>query len=149
MRGEYGLRALQVLGLHYGEEVVPIQVIAEQQNIPRKFLEQILGDLKGVGAVRSRRGVGGGYQLAKRPEEITLASVIRHLDGALAPVSCVSERFYERCTCPSEDQCALRSVMKEVRDAVAQMMEKVTVADLCERARRLESEPAGTADYQI
>src|SRR3954469_2767148 len=100
LRSEYALRALLVLGLNYGDEVIRIQTISEQQNIPRKFLEQILNDLKGLGAVDSRRGVAGGYRLARPPQHITLASVVRYLEGALAPVSCVSETFYERCTCP-------------------------------------------------
>ena len=113
VRGEYALRALLVLSLHYDENVVRIQTIAEEQQIPKKFLEQILTDLKRLGAVESKRGVHGGYRLARPPEHITLASVVRHVEGAMAPVSCVSERFYERCTCPDEARCAIRDVMKE------------------------------------
>ena len=86
LRGEYALRALLVLGLHYDDSVVRIQAISEEQNIPKRFLEQILNDLKSAGVVQSRRGVAGGYRLAKRPEEITLASIVRHIEGALAPV---------------------------------------------------------------
>src|SRR5947199_3437653 len=137
VRGEYALRALLVLGLNYNESVVRIQTISEQQNIPKRFLEQILNDLKSAGVVQSRRGVAGGYRLARRPEEITLAAVIRHIEGALAPVSCVSERFYEKCSCPDESRCAIRTVMKEIRDAVVQIAERVTIADLCERAAKL------------
>lgn len=149
-RGEYALRALLVLGLHYdAEEVVSIHTISTEQNIPRKFLEQILNDLKSTGAVESKRGVAGGYRLARRPEEITLAAMIRHLEGALAPVSCVSERFYEKCTCPNESRCAIRNVMKEVRHAIVEILERVTVAELCERARRLNAEPATALDYVI
>jgi len=99
LRGEYALRALLVLGLNYKQSVVRIQTISQQQNIPKRFLEQILNDLKSAGVVESRRGVAGGYRLARPPEDISLASVIRHLEGALAPVSCVSERFYEKCSC--------------------------------------------------
>lgn len=149
VRGEYALRALLVLGLHYGEGVVRIQTISEQQNIPKKFLEQILNDLKSLGAVESRRGAVGGYRLARPPQNITLASVVRHTEGALAPVSCVSDRFYERCTCPDEARCPIRAVMKEVREAVANIMEAATVADLCERARRLEQTPLAALDYVI
>src|SRR5438128_9917028 len=138
LRGEYALRALLVLGLSYKQSVVRIQTISQQQNIPKRFLEQILNDLKSAGAVESKRGVAGGYRLARPPKEISLASVIRHIEGALAPVSCVSERFYEKCSCPDEARCAIRSVMKEVRDAVVKVVEKLTVADLCARARRLE-----------
>jgi len=149
VRGEYALRALLVLGLHYGEGVVRIDAVSRQQNIPKKFLEQILNDLKAMGAVESRRGAAGGYRLARPPQHITLASVVRHVEGALAPVSCVSDRFYERCTCPDEARCPIREVMKEVRQAVVQIMERVTVADLCERARRLEQAPASVLDYMI
>jgi Rrf2 family protein len=149
VRGEYALRALLVLGLRYGEAVVRIQTISNQQNIPKKFLEQILNDLRTFGAVESRRGAAGGYRLARPPEEITLASVVRHVEGALAPISCVSDRFYERCTCPDEALCPIREVMKEVREAVVKIMERVTLADLCERARRLEVEPSSVMDYII
>src|SRR5438067_11999997 len=149
LRGEYALRALLVLGLNYGQPVVRIQSISEQQNIPKRFLEQILNDLKSAGIVQSKRGVSGGYRLARRPEEISLASVIRHIEGALAPVSCVSERFYERCSCPDESRCAIRSVMKEVRQAVVKIMERVTVADLCQRSRQLQQVPLSPFDFNI
>ena len=143
------MRALLVLGQHYGEEVVRIDTISEEQNIPKKFLEQILNELKNMGAVESRRGARGGYRLARPPAEITLASIIRHMTGALAPVSCVSDRFYEPCTCPDEERCAIREVMKEAREAVVGIMERVTLADLCERSRRLEEAPDGALDYVI
>ena len=149
LRGEYALRALLVLGLNYGQAVVRIQKISQDQNIPKRFLEQILNDLKSAGILQSRRGVAGGYRLAKPPEEITLAAVIRHIEGALAPVSCVSERFYEKCSCPDESRCAIRSVMKEVREAVVRIAEKVTVAELCERWHKLQKEPLTVLDFVI
>jgi Rrf2 family cysteine metabolism transcriptional repressor len=149
LRGEYALRALLVLGLNYDREVLRIQRISEEQNIPKRFLEQILNDLKSAGLVESKRGVAGGYRLALAPEQITLASVIRHIEGALAPVSCVSERFYEKCSCPDEERCAIRSVMKEVRDAVVKIAERITLADLCERARRLQQRPFDAVDFVI
>lgn len=149
VRGEYALRALLVLGLNHQQPVVRIQTISEQQNIPKRFLEQILNDLKSAGLVESRRGVSGGYRLARRPEDINLASIVRHIEGALAPVSCVSERFYEKCSCPDESRCAIRSVMKEVRDAVVATMERVTVADLCARSRKLQQEPLNPFDFII
>ena len=148
-RGEYALRALLVLGLNYDNSVVRILTISRDQNIPKRFLEQILNDLKSAGVVRSKRGVAGGYRLARRPEEITLASVVRHIEGALAPVSCVSERFYEKCSCPDESRCAIRSVMKDVREAVVKIMEGVTVAELCDRWRKLRQEPVTSYDFSI
>ena len=143
LRGEYALRALLVLGLNYDQPVMRIHAISQQQNIPKRFLEQILNDLKSAGIVQSRRGVAGGYRLARRPEEITLAAVVRHIEGALAPVSCVSERYYEKCSCPEESRCAIRSVMKEIRDAV------VKIAELCERWKKLQQEPVNPLDFVI
>src|SRR6185369_11761658 len=149
VRGEYALRALLVLGLNYEEPVVRIKTISEQQNIPKRFLEQILNDLKSAGIVQSRRGVAGGYRLARRPEEITLAAVVRHIEGALAPVSCVSERFYEKCSCPDESRCAIRSAMKEIREAVVKVAERVTIAELCERWHKLQQQPLEALDFVI
>ena len=129
-RGEYALRALLVLGMNHGPEVVRIRDIAQQQNIPRRFLEQILNDLKSAGFVQSRRGVAGGYRLQRAPDEISLADIIRHLEGPLAPVGCVSVNYYQRCSCPDEAKCAIRSVMQEVRDAIVGALQGVTVSHL-------------------
>src|ERR1043166_1372836 len=149
LRGEHALRALLVLGLKYDDGVVRIKTISDAQNIPQRFLEQILNDLKSAGVVQSRRGVVGGYRLARPPEEITLATIVRHIEGALAPVSCVSENFYEKCSCPDESRCAIRSLMKEVREAIVKVAERVTIADLVERSRQLQSEPLQPLDFVI
>jgi Rrf2 family protein len=145
------LRALIVLGLDYlaDDSVVRIQEISKRQNIPKRFLEQILNDLKSAGILESKRGVAGGYRLKKPPDRITLAEVIRHIEGPLAPVSCVSERFYEKCSCPDEGKCAIRSVMKEVRDAIVKILEVVTVAQLCERVKALQGTHSNPLDYVI
>ena len=123
--------------------------MSERQNIPKRFLEQILNDLKSAGIVESKRGVAGGYRLRRPPERVTLAEIIRHIEGPLAPVSCVSEKFYEKCSCPDESRCAIRSVMKETRDAIVAIMDRVTLAELCDRARRLEQEPLSASDFVI
>jgi len=151
VRGEYALRALLVLGLDYLEDdsVVRIQEISERQNIPKRFLEQILNDLKSAGILESKRGVAGGYRLKVPPDRVTLAEVIRYIEGPLAPVSCVSARYYERCSCPDEEKCGIRSVMKEVRDAIVKILENVTLAQLCERVRKLQGEHANPLDYVI
>ncbi len=151
VRGEYALRALIVLGLDYLEDdsVVRIQEISKRQNIPKRFLEQILNDLKSAGILESKRGVAGGYRLKMPPERITLAEVIRYIEGPLAPISCVSERFYEKCSCPDENKCAIRSVMKEVRDAIVRILEEVTVAQLCERVKQLQGAHSNPLDYVI
>ncbi|HMJ66577.1 MAG TPA: Rrf2 family transcriptional regulator [Candidatus Binatia bacterium] len=149
VRGEYALRALIVLGLNYDQSVVQIQTISKLQNIPKRFLEQILNELKSAGIVESRRGVAGGYRLRLPPDKVTLAEVIRYIEGPLAPVSCVSERFYERCTCPDESNCGIRSVMKDVREAIVKILESVTLAHLCERVRKLQGAHASPLDYVI
>ncbi len=149
LRGEYALRALLVLGLKYDEKVVRIQTISDEQNIPKRFLEQILNDLKSAGMVQSKRGIAGGYRLARNPKEITVAAVVRHIEGALAPVSCVSQNFYQKCTCPDESRCAIRSVMKEIRDAIVTIAERVTIGELCERWRKLQDQPLAPLDFVI
>ena len=131
-RGEYGLRALQDLARHYGEGPVPSGALAARTNIPQRFLEQIMLTLKHGQFVRSQKGPQGGYYLARAPQEINLAEIVRQLDGPLAPVSCVSEIAYEACGCPDVETCGLRRVMKQVRDLVAELMEGTTLADLVE-----------------
>jgi Rrf2 family cysteine metabolism transcriptional repressor len=129
-RGEYGLRALQDLAAHYGEGPVPNRDLATRNNVPPRFLEQILLTLKHGQIVRSKKGPRGGYYLARPPQHINLAEIVRLLDGPLAPISCVSETAYEPCGCPDMEACGLRRVMREVRDVVAGMMERTTLADL-------------------
>jgi Rrf2 family protein len=151
VRGEYALRALLVLARDYQEDdsVVRIQEISTRQNIPKRFLEQILNDLKSARIVESKRGVAGGYRLRRAPQHITLAEIVRHIEGPLAPVSCVSEKFYEKCSCPDETRCPIRDVMREVRERIVQLMERTTLADLAERACKLEAEPLSSADFVI
>jgi len=105
--------------------------------------------LKSGGFVQSKRGVAGGYRLAKEPRTITLAAIVRHVEGALAPVSCVSERFYEKCSCPDESRCAIRSVMKEIREAILKVAERVTISELCERWHNLQQVPVAPFDFVI
>jgi Rrf2 family protein len=149
LRGEYAIRALIVLGLNYPGPVVRIQTISQRQNVPKRFLEQILNDLKTAGILESKRGLAGGYTLRLPPEQISLATIIRLVDGPLAPVSCVSENFYEKCTCPNEEKCGIRSVMKEVRDTIVKMLERITLANVCERVRHLNQDVVDPLDYVI
>ena len=129
-RSEYGLRALQDLAAHYGQGPVRTRDLAENNRIPLKFLEQILLTLKHTGIVRSRRGPRGGYYLSRPPEDVTLGQVVRILDGPLAPISCASQTAYEPCSCPDEAKCGLRRVMLQVRDAVADIMDHTTLANV-------------------
>lgn len=135
-KSEYAIRALIQIALSSGEDVVRARDIAEKENMSVKFLEQVLALLKNQGIVEARRGVGGGYVLNKPAEDVTLAQIIRLVDGPLAPVSCVSEMAYVPCE-RNEKLCALKSVMSEVRLAIVDVLEKVTLADLCQRSREL------------
>jgi Rrf2 family protein len=140
-RGEYGLRAMIDLAEHLDPnhpnsrngDVVQIREIAQRQHIPAKFLEQILLTLKNAGLLRSRMGIGGGYYLAKPPDEISLGQIVRILDGPLAPVACVSQMSYEPCGCPDQDTCGLRLVMLDVRNAIADILDGTTLAQVNQR----------------
>ena len=127
-RSEYALLALVHLARHRGEGFIPVQTIAASQGIPQKFLEQILLILKRARYLRSSKGKGGGFQLGKEPSAISLAEVIRLFDGALAPTESVSKYFYESTPIEKEDK--LLTVFREVRDYVAEKMEKTTLADV-------------------
>lgn len=133
-RGEYGLKAMIDLASQAEPTAVTqIKDIAARQQIPVKFLEQILLMLKNAGLLRSRAGVGGGYYLAKAPDEITLGQVVRTLDGPLAPIPCVSQTAYERCVCEDEATCGLRLTMLDVRNAIADILDQTTLADVSTR----------------
>ncbi len=132
-KGEYALKAMVCLSLNYDRGPVRIKEIAEKEKIPKKFLELILLELKKAGLLQSRRGAGGGYSLIKPPEKISLAQVIRIVDGPLAPISCVSKMAYVRC--PDEKNCGLKHVMLDVRNAIAKVLEGITFADVCKRTK--------------
>jgi Rrf2 family protein len=130
-KSRYALRALAVLAAHDASTPLAIQEIAARADAPRKFLEAILLELRRHGVLKSARGKLGGYLLAAPPQEIELSRVLRILDGPLAPIPCASLTFYSPCEdCPDPDTCATRRVMREVRDAIAAVLEARTVADL-------------------
>ena len=133
-KGEYASRAMLELSLRYQDGPIHSREISKAQEIPQRFLEQILLLLKRAGYLKSRKGQKGGYVLAKPPGEINVAEVIRVMDGPLAPIDCVSVMAHEPC--PMEGTCGLRWLWKDVRDAVADILEKTTFADLVERSRR-------------
>jgi Rrf2 family protein len=136
-RTQYCLRALYGLARKHGEGPVLIVDLAENEAIPKRFLEQILLSLKNQGLVLSKKGKGGGYYLAKPPEEITLASIIRIIDGPLAPLPCASETQFRKCDeCPDVTTCGTRIVMREVRDAIADILEDTTLAAVCDKVDR-------------
>ena len=136
-RGEYGLRAMiRLAGTPHENAplpVVQIKEISEHEKISSKFLEQILLTLKNAGLLHSKMGVGGGYYLARPPSEITLGQIFRVLDGPVAPVKCVSQMAYEPCGCPDEATCGLRLVMGDVRNAIADILDNTSLADVSAR----------------
>ncbi len=134
-RGEYAIKALIDLADADDEHaVVQIRKIAEREQIPLKFLEQILLTLKNAGILHSRLGVGGGYYLARPADEISLGQIVRTLDGTLAPIRCVSKIAYERCVCPDQETCGLRLVMLDVRNAIADILDNTTLAEVARRS---------------
>lgn len=140
-KAEYALRALVAIARQ--PRSWPIQELSAQENIPIKFLEQILLALRHAGLLSSKRGVGGGYTLLKPAHQITLGEVLRVLDGPLAPVPCVAERPGEPCTCPNPDTCALRLTMATVRRELSALLESRTIDDM------LRSAPGDALAFEI
>ncbi len=130
-KGEYASRAMLELARHYKKKPLHIRDISQSQDIPARFLEQILLQLKRAGYLRSRKGPSGGYSLSRPPAEINVAEVIRVMDGPLAPIDCVSVTAHE--VCPHEATCTLKWLWKDVRDAVAEIMERTTFAELARK----------------
>jgi len=128
---KYGLHALLYLAQRDMKGPVLIADLAKRENIPKKFLEIILWELKKHGLLESKQGRGGGYQLAKHPRDIMLGQVIRILEGPLAPISCVSQTAYRKCKeCKDETHCGIRLVMKDVRDAISNILDKTSLEEV-------------------
>jgi Rrf2 family protein len=136
-RGEYGLRAMIALAepaeKNDAPQMMQIKEIAAREQISPKFLEQILLALKNSGLLHSKMGVGGGYYLARSASEITLGQIFRILDGPVAPIKCVSQMAYEPCGCPDEETCGLRLAMGDVRNAIADILDNTSLADVTKR----------------
>lgn len=133
-KGEYALRALIDLGIaaEVGRSLVQVSELAGKELIPIKFLEQIMQLLKEAGFVESERGRFGGYRLARPANKITIGGIVRLIDGPLAPIGCVSHTAYEKCSCPDETHCGLRMLMLDVRNAIAGILDRYTLADVVE-----------------
>jgi Rrf2 family protein len=133
-RSEYALRALIDLGIAHelGRPILQVTELVAKEKLPIKFLEQIFMQLKAAGYVESRRGKLGGYSLARPMDSIKFGEVIRVIDGPLAPIRCVSQTSYERCTCPDEAHCGLRMLMLDVRNAISRILDRYTLADIVE-----------------
>lgn len=137
-KAKYGIRALLYLCQQKEGTPVLIRDIAAKERLPKKFLEVILLELRSAGILHSRPGRGGGYTLNRAPKTITLGRVLRLIDGPLAPISCVSQTAYAPCKdCLDEKTCAIRAVMKQVRDATAKVLDETTLADMIEQQDKL------------
>jgi Rrf2 family protein len=137
-RGEYALRSLINLGIaaKVGRSLVRVTELAKAEDLPIKFLEQVMQQLREAGFVESERGKHGGYRLAKAPSQIHIGEIVRLIDGPLAPIGCVSQTAYTPCNCPDEAHCGLRMLMLDVRNAIASILDRYTLADVVEVTTR-------------
>ena len=135
---DYALRVLCTLAEHYQQGPIPIRELARRNDVPKRFLEHIMLDLKAQGWVDSAAGKLGGYVLARRPDKITMGQVVRYFDGQLAPITCVSASHYERCT--QESLCRFRRVLLDIRNHTTRLTDQTTLAAIIasEPVRRKE-----------
>jgi Rrf2 family protein len=130
-KAKYAIHALVKLARDREKGPILISEISKEGNIPKKFLEAILLDLKRAGVLNSKKGKGGGYYLIKNPEEVNMADVLRLFDGALALLPCVTYKYYERCEeCTDELTCGIRRVMQQVRDETVRILKDATLASV-------------------
>ena len=129
---DYALRALFTLVDHFEGAPIPIRELARRNDIPKRFLEQIMLDLKAQGWVNSVAGIRGGYVLARPPSKITMGEVVRHFDGILAPIDCVSVTGYKRCS--QEPVCRFRRVFLDARNYVAGVMDRATLTEVAKHS---------------
>ena len=137
-KSKYALKALEALGEkpNSAEQPLLIAEIAKEKQIPRKFLETILLDLKNHGVLRSKMGKGGGYYLARAAEKITLGEVVRILEGPLAPLPCLSRMAYKKCEgCMDETHCGIRLVFKDVHEATLKILDMTSLQDMIDKSR--------------
>lgn len=140
-RAKYATRAILELSLRYEEGPVRLSEVAEAQDIPLPFLQQIMASLRLQGVVQSFKGPGGGFQLARHPREIILGDLVRLMDGPLAMMSCVSVTRKAECGCPEPEVCGLRQAFKAARDAMSDVLDRTNYEDI----RRRHRENAGSA----
>lgn len=141
-KGDYALKTILDLALHYGNSPVTIHELAKRADIPLKFLEQILLDLKSGGFVESKRGKVGGYLLARSPSQIKLGEVVRFIDGPIEPITCVDKGYKG---CGDINRCILRSIWAQITEATARIIDGITFEDLVKRTKSLSR----TFSYQI
>lgn len=146
MKGKYGIKALIHLARLAPDEVLQSSAIATANGIPKKFLDTILSELRMAGIIQTRKGRSGGYRLVRPADTISVALILRVLDGPISPISCVSKTAYQKChDCQTQDACEIRLLMLEVRDAMLGILEHRTLDDLANSvvlARQVTGEPA-------
>lgn len=137
-KAEYALRALINLGIasRNGRVALPGAELAEANRLPLKFVERILQELRDAGLVDTHRGKRGGYSLTAKGDGCRMGDIVRLMDGRLAPICCASEHAYQKCTCPDEAHCGLRMVMIDVRNAIANILDRYTLAQVVEVTMR-------------
>lgn len=135
--GDYALKAILDLALNFNNGLSRISDIAKRQDIPLKYLEQILLVLKGAGYVKSQRGPKGGYYLAKKPRDIMMGEIIRLVEGPVSPITCVSKSGYQRCK--EEGSCVFRPIFDKIRVMTENVVDQTSFADLCKRYPRAAS----------
>ncbi len=146
-RTQYGLKAMLALGRKYREGPVLIGTLAREEVIPVKFLEAILLDLKSRGLLESKMGRKGGYHLSRPPSAVTIGSIIRIIEGPLAPLPCASETAFRACEeCQDVENCGTRIIMRRVRDAISDVLDRTTLADLI---RQVDSGRADSAAAEV
>jgi Rrf2 family protein len=149
-KAKYALQACLALAREPSSRPVLIADIAEKDGIPKKFLEIILLDLRNAGMLASRKGKGGGYFLARTPQTIMIGQIVRLMDGPLAPVPCVSQTAYQPCSdCQNEKTCGIRMVMKNVRDAIAGILDQTSLQDVVDRMKEASIGTVDVFDWVI
>lgn len=145
-KGKYGLKAMTALSAQPAGTAVLVADLAQAHQIPKKFLDAILGELRTAGFLHAKKGRGGGYRLARPPEDIRVGELIRTLDGPLAPIACASRSGYQRCEdCPDENACSTRLLMVQVGEAIAGVVDGLSLAEL----RDLAQDPFDSFVYTI
>ncbi len=133
-KGHYGVQAMFDLAQHYGEGPISLKSVAERQGLSEHYLEQLIAVLRKAGLVRSVRGAQGGYILARQPDDIKVGDIIRVLEGPIAPVECVNEEDAEQCH--KAESCITRSVWEKVRNSIEDVLDSISLADMCKDAEK-------------
>jgi len=136
-KGRYGLKAAFDLAMNYGLGAIPLKSIAERQEISENYLEQLISSMRKAGLVKSERGAQGGYQLAKKPSEITVGDVLRVLEGPLGIADCLMEDNANPC--PKSDRCITKVVWEKIKDSITKTVDSISLQDMCDEAKKRDS----------